>query len=411
MARFGQLFLQQGQWQGKQIISSNWITESTRSYSEAGRPWRGYGYMWWTIEADHLGLKKGDYYASGYGGQNVFVLPRMNTVIVHRVNIYIPGIDAGFTGGALYRLMPKIMNAYTGQRKEGVPALAKEIVPQRQLLPNYVQIQAIIAAGRKSDQGVRTAAWIWIILVTGSLAALIFLLVRGPCPPWSHRIVWILAIALLGPLGLVAYYYSCRQPLRSANPNTAMTNRRRALYATVFCLTGYFAGVVVTVAYFVLFNPFAGGPLIAILSYCVPLVVGLMIFRAPFLVGQWDKKYLLAVRQTLLTEVVSLNLVLAAIFPVFFFLRFRWFPTDLELDNPIPWLIMSVSCIASALIIYPFNSWLCRRGFGSVLVQLICDRADEKPTTAPNLRNIWYVFVPSVILLIVSVVLTIICSP
>jgi len=136
-----------------------------------------------------------------------------------------------------------------------------------------------------------------------------------------------------------------------------------------------------------------------------------MIFRAPFVVGPPGNGYWPAVRQTLLTEVVSLNLVLAAMFPIFFFLRFRWFPADLELANPIPWLIMSITCISSALIVYPFNRWLCRRGFCSVLAQLICDRADEKPSTAPNLRNIWYVLVPSVILLIASVVLTIICSP
>ncbi len=406
MARFGQLFLQQGRWNGRQIIPANWIPESTRSYSDTGRPWRGYGYMWWTIEADHQGLKKGDYYASGYGGQNVFVLPRMNTVIVHRVNIYLPGINVGLTGGTPFRLMPKIMQAYTGQRKEGIPVLAKEIAPQRQLLPDYVRIQVALA---ELDQSIKTATWVWIILGAVSLVVLMFLLARGPCPPCPHRIVWILATALLGPLGLVAYQYSCRQPLRSASPGAVMTNRRRALYATVFCLTGYFAGVILAVAYLVLLHTDPQGPVIVAVSYVVPLVVGLMIFRTPFVVGHWGKRYLLAVRRTLLTEVVSINLVLAAIFPVFFILRIRWIPGDLELDNPILWLIISITCIASGLIVYPFNSWLFRRGFGSVLVQLVLDGgiADEKPAPTPNLRNIWHVLVPSVILLIVSVVLTI----
>jgi len=409
MARFGQLFLQQGQWNGKQIISADWVVDSTRSYSDTGPSWRGYGYMWWTIEANHQGLKKGDYYASGYGGQNMFVLPRMNTVIVHRVNIYLPGINVFQTSSVPFRLMPKIMKAYTGQKKEGAPVLAIEIVPQRQLLPDYIKIQATLAelAGKEPLLGVRTAAWIWIILVAVSLVALVLLLIRGPRPPWSHRIVWILATALLGPLGLAAYQYSCRQPLRSASPDTTMTNRRRALYATVFCLTGYFTGVVVTVAYFVLFNRFASGLVIATASYFVPLVVGLMVFRAPFVAGQGGKKYLLAVRRSLLTEIVSLNLLLAAIYPVFFFLRYRWFPGNLELANPILWLIISVSCISSGLIVYPFNSWLCHRGFDSALVRLVCDRDDEKSATAPNFRNIWYVLVSGVILLVVSIALTI----
>ncbi|UCC99811.1 MAG: serine hydrolase, partial [Phycisphaerales bacterium] len=53
MARFGQLFLQQGQWQGKQIIPADWVRGSTRSCSQTGRRQIGYGYMWWTIEDDY----------------------------------------------------------------------------------------------------------------------------------------------------------------------------------------------------------------------------------------------------------------------------------------------------------------------------------------------------------------------
>jgi hypothetical protein len=306
--------------------------------------------------------------------------------------------------------MPKIMQAYTGQRKKGVPVLAKEITPQRQLLPDYIKIQSALA---ELDRSIRNAAWIWIILVAVSLAGLILFLCRDSCPPWPHRIVWILATALLGPLGLMAYHYSCRQPLRSANPNAAVKNRCRALYATIFCLSGYFAGVILAVSYFALLNPYAEGPIIVIVSYIVPLVVGLMIFRAPFVVGQWGKKYLLAIRRTILTEVVSMNLVLAAIFPVFFFLRIRWFPGDHELTSPILWLIISITCIASGFIVYPFNSWLCRRGFGAVMVQLVSAHgiADGKPVKAPNFRKSWYVLVLSIILLLVSVYLTVLQIP
>jgi len=409
MARFGQLFLQQGRWNGMQIIPADWVAESTRSYSETGRPWQGYGYMWWTIEDNYQGMKKGDYFASGYGGQNLFVMPRINTVIVHRVNIYLPGIDVFHTSGTLFRLMPRIMKAYTGQKKQSVPVIAKELAPQKQLLPDYVKIQAAFAelASKGPNPGIKSAAWIWIILVAVALAAMILLLVCGPGPAWPHRIVWILATALLGPLGVVAYLYSYRQPLRSVGTDAMMTNRHRALYATVFCLTGYFAGIVMAVAYFVLLNPAADGPIIVIISYFVPLVVGLMIFRAPFILGQWGRKFLLALRRAILTEVVSMNLVLSAIYPVFFLLRYRWFPGDLELANPILWLIMSITCIAGAVIVYPFNSWLCRRGFGAVFVLPVHDPAEDKPVKAPNLRNIWYVLVPSVILLLVSVALTV----
>lgn len=89
MARFGLLFLNNGIWNGNQIISKEWIKESTTSYSDAGGN-GGYGYMWW-IEVDgrHIpGLKmtNGTYSARGYNGHYILIIPEMDLVIVHRVN-------------------------------------------------------------------------------------------------------------------------------------------------------------------------------------------------------------------------------------------------------------------------------------------------------------------------------------
>ena len=47
LARLGVLFQQQGQWNGRQIISPELIDESTATHSDRGNGY-GYGYMWWT---------------------------------------------------------------------------------------------------------------------------------------------------------------------------------------------------------------------------------------------------------------------------------------------------------------------------------------------------------------------------
>jgi CubicO group peptidase (beta-lactamase class C family) len=47
LARFGLLFLREGQWRDQQIVPPDWVRESTASHSERG-PDSGYGYMWWT---------------------------------------------------------------------------------------------------------------------------------------------------------------------------------------------------------------------------------------------------------------------------------------------------------------------------------------------------------------------------
>ena len=89
LARVGLLFLREGRWQGQQIISSDWVQESTASHSETG-PDSGYGYMWWTGVKGGLfpgvEVKEHSFYASGYRGHKIIVLPHRNLVIVHRVD-------------------------------------------------------------------------------------------------------------------------------------------------------------------------------------------------------------------------------------------------------------------------------------------------------------------------------------
>ena len=97
LARFGLLFLREGRWQNRQIISADWVRESTASYSQRGID-GGYGFMWWTgVNGglfQNVVLKKHSYYASGWGGQKVIVLPYRKLVIVHRGNTDWPGRQA-----------------------------------------------------------------------------------------------------------------------------------------------------------------------------------------------------------------------------------------------------------------------------------------------------------------------------
>lgn len=48
MAKIGQLYLDGGMWNSKQIISSDWINESTKEHSRWGK--LSYGYLWWIID-------------------------------------------------------------------------------------------------------------------------------------------------------------------------------------------------------------------------------------------------------------------------------------------------------------------------------------------------------------------------
>jgi len=80
-AKFGFLYLNNGLWAGERIVSSGWIAESTRQQS-AGHPWFGkYGLHWWLAP---LSSEKAPsmFFAMGYAGQYIFVVPAVDLVAV-----------------------------------------------------------------------------------------------------------------------------------------------------------------------------------------------------------------------------------------------------------------------------------------------------------------------------------------
>lgn len=80
LARFGQLFLNEGRWGDRQIISAGWVRESGAPYSATPRGGRGYGYMWWVLPDAAFG--PGTRMAAGYGGQFLAVVPAKRLVVV-----------------------------------------------------------------------------------------------------------------------------------------------------------------------------------------------------------------------------------------------------------------------------------------------------------------------------------------
>ena len=86
MARFGQLMLQKGNWQGKQLVPSSWVEAASSFQIQGNAPenptprefndWeQGYGYQFWRG-------RENSYRADGLGGQFIIVLPEKDAVVV-----------------------------------------------------------------------------------------------------------------------------------------------------------------------------------------------------------------------------------------------------------------------------------------------------------------------------------------
>ncbi len=79
IAKFGQLYLQKGKWNGKQLLPESWINEATskQTTSQGGdNDWsQGYGYQFWRC-------KPGFYRGDGAYGQFCMVMPEQDAVLV-----------------------------------------------------------------------------------------------------------------------------------------------------------------------------------------------------------------------------------------------------------------------------------------------------------------------------------------
>ena len=108
LALYGQLYLNNGQWEGEQIIPEEWIEISTRPYSITNESYGiGYG-MLWNVLIPNQNRKSKSFFHTGMGIHMLGVYPDSNVVLVHRVNTEK---DYKFHEGHFYQMISKVWSA------------------------------------------------------------------------------------------------------------------------------------------------------------------------------------------------------------------------------------------------------------------------------------------------------------
>ena len=82
MAKWGSLYLHNGDWNGQQILSEDWITQSTKTWFTPGD---GYGFLWWL---PIFSTSAKPYMAAGGGGQEIYVFPEQQLILVFTAGYY-----------------------------------------------------------------------------------------------------------------------------------------------------------------------------------------------------------------------------------------------------------------------------------------------------------------------------------
>jgi len=86
MAKIGFLFLNNGKWNGEQILSPKWIAQACKEQiSLRDNPYRnryGYGYSWWLKTYTCDATTVNSCFASGWGGQKIHLFPDLEMIVV-----------------------------------------------------------------------------------------------------------------------------------------------------------------------------------------------------------------------------------------------------------------------------------------------------------------------------------------
>jgi CubicO group peptidase (beta-lactamase class C family) len=115
LARFGQLYLNGGKIDGKQVVPADWVATSWEKKSDVASPIykemvpgiTGYGYLWWLRTSNGKVMNC----ALGYGGQYVLVVPELKLVIAgaSALDARNPGLIPQFKG--IFGLVDQIVDA------------------------------------------------------------------------------------------------------------------------------------------------------------------------------------------------------------------------------------------------------------------------------------------------------------
>jgi CubicO group peptidase (beta-lactamase class C family) len=80
MARLGYLMLNNGTWDGREIVSQEWVARASNAHYQTSIGY-GYGYQWWTLPGTNV------YAATGHYEQKIYIIPEADMVVVFTGNV------------------------------------------------------------------------------------------------------------------------------------------------------------------------------------------------------------------------------------------------------------------------------------------------------------------------------------
>jgi hypothetical protein len=195
---------------------------------------------------------------------------------------------------------------------------------------------------------------LWFLLAALSL---LFVAIDIRSTPESPVMKWgfVLLTAYTGVIGAFLYVLGCREPLPGTHEQYTAAQWRQTLGSTMHCVAGDGVGILAGAVISSVLG--ITGMAEMILEYVLGFAFGWTIFQALFMRDMAGGSYLGALKGTFMSELLSMNLLMAGMMPTMMILR-RYVPAA---DNPLTpdfWFVMSMALLVGFVIAYPMNWWL-----------------------------------------------------
>jgi hypothetical protein len=242
----------------------------------------------------------------------------------------------------------------------------------------------------------RNVAQIYLGITAVALVVMLWLLTRVSPMSWRMRLVWFLGGVFLGPIGLLVFLLSTHGVRGDQDAQGPTAPWRVALAGSAHSLVGYGAAWLLTLAGMILFVGDFTPRQLQVFMYAVPLLIGLLFFRAPLIAirrknGFWD-----ALRRSMLPEFIALNFACAGFFPAAFLPVRLFFTETPSPGDPLLWFTLMMGVVAGFLTLIPLDMWISYRGATGEVRQL---SSGGEPIGAAGdsltLRNSWYLAIVS----------------
>ena len=195
---------------------------------------------------------------------------------------------------------------------------------------------------------------LWFVLAA---AALLFVAVDIRTTPESPVLKWgfVLLTAYTGVVGAFLYVLGCREPLPGFHERYVAARWRQTLGSTMHCVAGDGVGIIAGAALSSVFG--LTGLAEIILEYVLGFAFGWTIFQALFMRDMAGGSYLRALSSTFISELLSMNLLMAGMVPTVMALKSRIAPAA-DPTTPYFWFVMSMGLLVGFIFAYPMNWWL-----------------------------------------------------